>query len=104
VIRGIGIAADEFAPGQSIGAGVDAAAFDGSALRTEWKVLAEATDLRKGGDAETPPRRIAVAIEHADAASVRFRAPAEPGAYRLFITVRDRQGKAATANLPFRVR
>ncbi len=104
VIRGIGIAADEFAPGQTIGAGVDAAAFDGSALTTEWKVLAEATDLRKGGDTEAAPARIAVAIEHADAASVRFVAPAQAGAYRLFITVRDRKGKAATANLPFRVR
>ena len=43
-------------------------------------------------------------VLHADAASVRFVAPTQPGAYRLFITVRDRDGKAATANLPFRVR
>ena len=65
---------------------------------------AEATDLRKGGDAETPPTRIDVRVLHADAASVSFVAPAQPGAYRLFITVRDREGKAGTANLPFRVR
>ncbi|NMG75818.1 glycoside hydrolase family 2 TIM barrel-domain containing protein [Aromatoleum diolicum] len=104
LIRGIGIAADEFAPGQEISAGVDAAAFDGSALRTEWKVLAEATDLRGGSGVETPPARIAVPIRHADAASVRFIAPQQPGAYRLFITIHDRKGKAATANLPFLVR
>lgn len=103
-IRGIGIAADTFAPGQEVSAGVDAVSFDGSALRTEWKVLAEATDLRGGSGIETPPARIAVTALHADAASVRFLAPQQPGAYRLFITVRDRKGKAATANLPFLVR
>jgi hypothetical protein len=104
VIRGIGIGANEFAPGAEIGAGVDAAAHDGGVLNTEWAVFAEATDLRKGGDAETPPARIDVRVLHADPASVRFIAPAQPGAYRLFITVRDGAGKAATANLPFRVR
>ena len=83
---------------------LDAAAHDGTPLATEWAVFAEATDLRKGGDAETPPARIEVRVLHADAASVRFIAPAQPGAYRLFITARDRGGKAATANLPFRVR
>jgi hypothetical protein len=67
-------------------------------------VFAEATDLRKGGDAEAPPAHIDVRVLHADTASVRFVAPARPGAYRLFITVRERGGKAATANLPFLVR
>lgn len=103
-IRGIGIAADEFAPGQEVSAGVDAVSFDGSPLRTDWKVLAEATDLRGGSGIETAPARIAVPVLHADAASVRFLAPREPGAYRLFITLHDRRGKAATANLPFLVR
>ena len=103
-IRGIGIGADEFAAGAEISAGIDAVAHDGSALAAEWAVHAEATDLRKGGDAETPPTRIDVRVLHADAASVSFVAPAQPGAYRLFITVRDREGKAGTANLPFRVR
>lgn len=104
VIRGIGIGADAFAPGAEISAGVDALAHDGGPLATQWAVFAEATDLRKGGDAETPPPRIDVRMLHADAASVRFLAPAAAGAYRLFITVRDRNGKAATANLPFLVR
>lgn len=104
LIRGIGIAADEFSPGQTMSAGVDAASFDGSPLATVWEVRAEATDLRAGGDHETAPPRIDVTLQQADAQSVRFTAPAAPGAYRLFITVRDRLGKAATANLPFLVR
>src|SRR5574337_1305804 len=82
----------------------DPATFDGSALSTEWKVLADATDLRVGGDEEAAPARIPADILHADAATVRFLAPERPGAYRLFITIRDRNGKAATANLPFLVR
>ncbi|MCK6407639.1 glycoside hydrolase family 2 TIM barrel-domain containing protein [Thauera sp.] len=104
VVRGIGIGADEFAPGAEISAGIDAVAHDGSALSIEWAVFAEATDLRKGGDAEAAPARIDVRMLHADAAGVRFEAPARRGAYRLFITARDRGGKAATANLPFLVR
>ncbi len=103
-ILGIGIAADDFAPGAEISAGVDARAFDGSALTTEWTVHAEATDLRLGGDAEAAPPRIGVRVLQADARSVRFVAPTTPGAYRLFITLTDSAGKVATANLPFRVR
>ena len=104
LVRGIGISADVFTPGAEISAGIDAVSADGTALETEWKILAEATDLRKGGDRETPPARIVTRVLRADAASVRLLAPAEPGAYRLFITTRDRHGKAASANLPFLVR
>jgi hypothetical protein len=104
LIRGIGIAADIFAPRQIMSAGVDAVSFDGSPLTTVWEVRAEATDLRAGGDHETVPPRLDITPLQADAQSVRMPAPALPGAYRLFITVRDRLGKAATANLPFLVR
>jgi hypothetical protein len=102
-ILGIGIAADEFAPGAVISAGVDAR---GEALVTGWLVRREAGDseLRDGGDAEPAPPAVGVEVLAADAASFRFRAPETPGAYRLFITVRDAGGKAATANLPFLVR
>jgi hypothetical protein len=104
LIRGIGIAADEFSPRQEISAGVDAVSFDGSALMTEWKVLAESPGRRPDSDFEPPPARIPVRIVHSDAATVRFVGPEKPGAYRLFMTIRDRKGKAATANLPFLVR
>lgn len=102
-ILGIGISADVFAPGQEISAGVETRAASDGPLRTEWKVLAEATDLRLGGDEETTPPRIDVSILAADVRHVRFLAPKQAGAYRLFITVRDGSGKAATANLPFLV-
>jgi len=38
------------------------------------------------------------------AAALFLLPPQTPGAYRLFITVRDASGKAATANLPFLVK
>lgn len=103
-IRGIGIAADEFAPRQEISAGVDAVSFDGSPLQTEWKVLTESVGRRPDSDFEPPPVRIAVRFLHQDAASARFVAPERPGAYRLYMTIRDRNSKVATANLPFLVR
>jgi hypothetical protein len=100
-ILGIGIAADEFAPGTTISAGVDAR---GEAITTHWLVRKEAADLRGGGDIEPVPPAVDVKTISSDATSVSFRAPATPGAYRLFITVRDICGKTATANLPFLVR
>jgi hypothetical protein len=100
-ILGIGIAADEFAPGATISAGVDAR---GEAVTTRWLVRQEAAELRGGGDIEPEPPVVDVKMISSDAASVSFRAPATPGAYRLFITVRDSRGKTATANLPFLVR
>lgn len=103
-ILGIGIAADEFAAGGEVSAGVDARSSDGSPLTTGWEVRAEASDLRLGGDEEAVPPRLDVRVLQADARSVRFVAPDVPGAYRLFITVTDRAGKVATANLPFLVR
>jgi hypothetical protein len=103
-VRGIGIAADDFTPGQEVSAGIDVVSPGGSPLTTEWVVRAEARDLRAGGDHEETPPVVAVRVLQAGVRSVRFVAPARPGAYRLFMTVRDGQGKAATANLPFRVR
>ena len=100
-ILGIGISADEFAPGAIVSSTIDVR---GKALVTEWLVRKEATDLRKGGEAESSPERVGVEMLAAETSSVRFRAPSAPGAYRLFITVRDGSGKAATANLPFLVK
>ncbi|MDR2926291.1 MAG: hypothetical protein LBU76_10170 [Azoarcus sp.] len=100
-ILGIGISADEFAPGAVVSSTID---LRGDTPVTGWQVYQEAADLRGGGEAEPPPLPVSVEVLFADAASIRFRAPSVPGAYRLFITVRDASGKAATANLPFLVK
>jgi hypothetical protein len=100
-ILGIGISADEFAPGATVSSTIEVR---GEALDTGWLVRKEATELGGGGEAEPLPEAIGVEVLSAGASSIRFRAPQTPGAYRLFITVRDKNGKAATANLPFLVK
>lgn len=75
---------------------------DGDKLAVQWSVMAESTDLRKGGDIEAVPRSHADALVSSDPTGARLGSlPA--GQYRLFVTVRDGRGAAATANLPFLV-
>jgi len=100
-ILGIGISADEFAPGAIVSSTIEVR---GEALVTGWLVCKEASDLRGGGESEPSPEAVGVEVLSAGTSSIRFRAPSTPGAYRLFITVRDGNGKAATANLPFLVK
>jgi hypothetical protein len=75
---------------------------DGDPLTAQWSVMAESTDLRKAGDLESVPRSFGAALVASDLTEARVgNLPA--GHYRLFVTVRDGRGAAATANLPFLV-
>ncbi len=76
---------------------------DGDRPRVEWRVMGESTDLRKGGDAEAVPQEFPQALFRPTGSFTRI-AGLKPGAYRLFVTVSDGRGGAATANLPFLVR
>jgi hypothetical protein len=100
-ILGIGISADEFAPGAVVSSTIEVR---GEAFDTGWLVRKEASELGGGGETEPLPEAVGVEVLSAGASSIRFRAPQTPGAYRLFITVRGKNGKAATANLPFLVK
>lgn len=101
-IQGTTMNADIHNPGAEIIAFVEAMDPEGESLATEWAVRREASDLKKAGDPESIPERIEVAIKSNNTHTLRFEAPA-PGAYRLFVTVRDSSGKADTANIPFLV-
>ena len=57
----------------------------------------------EGGDDEEAHEQMANALDHADAPEVTLTAPAEEGAYRLFVYVYDGAGHAAHANIPFYV-
>lgn len=76
---------------------------DGDALDYRWKVLRESSAKTIGGDPEEVPRLIEAAVVETGDGSIRLSAPSTAGAYRLFVEVRDGQGHAAYANLPFRV-
>ncbi len=69
-------------------------------LTYEWTVMAESTDLKHGGDAESVPPTFPEAVESGRGTDCTVTFP-PPGAYRLFLVVRDGKGGASTANLPF---
>jgi hypothetical protein len=69
-------------------------------LTYEWTVMAESTDLKHGGDAENAPPTFPQAVESGRGPECSVIFP-PPGAYRLFLVVRDGKGGASTANLPF---
>jgi hypothetical protein len=69
-------------------------------LRYEWKILAESTDKKSGGDAEEAAQEIGGLIQNAKKSSINFRAPHRSGAYRLFVSI-YLNGKVAYANIPF---
>jgi len=97
------IAGGEVDAGVELTAEVAASDPDGDDLAYEWSISRESTAAHVGGDREYVPESFpGLILEQGPKA--RFRTPAERGAYRLFVTVRDGTGRAATANTPFFVR
>ena len=74
---------------------------DNDPLTIDIEVLNESTDLGDGGDHESRPEAINGLIKNINKNSVQFRSPAEKGAYRIFLYIRDRHNHAATVNVPF---
>jgi len=70
--------------------------------RYHWRVLAESTDKKSGGDAELAAAEIRGAVRKATRRQIAGRMPLKPGAYRLFVQV-TANGKVAYHNLPFKV-
>jgi hypothetical protein len=89
-------------PGSTIRARVEARDPNGDDLAYEWLIVAESQVVSAGGDPEKSLKEFPH-LTLVSEASARLRAPSEPGEYRLFVTVRDGTGRAATANTPFRV-
>lgn len=91
-------------PGEAFDASVVASDFEGDGLSYEWLVRRESSDKQHGGAFERSPQVVEGCVaEGADSQSCRVVAPEEAGAYRLHVYVRDGQGGAGTANIPFRV-
>lgn len=104
VISAFGIPGNgTFAPGASVRASLTARDPESDALRVEWYLKQESSDLRQGGDAEQVPPQVANAVQRGDITGATLRLPTTPGNYRLFVTLRDGKGGGATANAPLRV-
>ena len=69
-------------------------------LNYSWKILAESTDKKSGGDAEKEASEINGLIAKNSGSKPKFFAPAQPGAYRLFVTI-EHNNTLAYANIPF---
>ncbi len=98
---------DTFAVGRPFTARVSGLDPDRDALRVDWQVMAESRDLGKAGDAESVPPTFPNAIRSRKGGQGDWTveiAGLTPGAYRLFIILRDGKGAAATGNLPFLIR
>lgn len=89
-------------PGQQFRASVQATDADGDALTYEWRV--DSDDIKRNAEnREIKPATISNAIQSPMSAQITAIAPSAPGAYRLFVFVKDGKGHAGTANAAFRV-
>lgn len=77
---------------------------EGDALKYDWAVYEESTDLRVGGDAEAEPPAVTGCLVSQNQSGATIKTPSKPGAYRLFLTVRDGKGSASADNIPFLVK
>jgi len=69
----------------------------------DWRLYQESQYKGSGGDRERAPERVDLVQVSSGRASLVFRAPTAPGAYRLYLYLR-RGGAAGTANIPFLVK
>ena len=76
---------------------------DDDQLIYDWEIRRESQSTKSGGDAEYIPEKIDGLFEEALSNVTSFNAPEDPGAYRLFIYVKDGNGHTAHANIPFSV-
>ena len=92
------------AKNQILKAEVDATDPDGDDLTYEWLIVEESKARSVGGDKEyVPPSFPNLTVK--DGYKVgEIKSPEKPGAYRLFLTIRDDKKNAATANIPFLVK
>lgn len=72
-------------------------------LSYSWKILYESTDKKSGGDKEEAADQVNTKIKNKKSNRIQFRAPAQKGAYRLFVTI-ELGDKQAYANIPFYVK
>jgi len=90
--------------GQDYSALASVADPDKDALTYRWELLPESTDLKNGGDRESRPTALPGLLKPASGSQPQLQAPAQPGAYRLFVYTTDGHGNVATGNVPFFVK
>ncbi|MPM96262.1 hypothetical protein SDC9_143420 [bioreactor metagenome] len=105
-IEGVECAADreKVAPGTEFTAKATVSDPEKDRLAYEWKVIRESgVRWAEGAHEPIPPTMTGCFPKGSDTAEVTVKAPEKPGAYRLFLFVRDGKGGGATQNIPFLV-
>jgi hypothetical protein len=97
------VAEKTIAPGAAAEATADAIDPGGNPLQYDWSVVEEATTISIGGDAQAESASHPECINGTPTNTVSFKAPSQPGAYRLCLIIRNGKGGATTANVPFLV-
>lgn len=90
--------------GKQYEATVKASDPDGDPLTYQWEIRYESEATQEGGDYEEVPKAIDGLIDVNSGSNIKMTAPAEPGAYRLFVYIFDGHGHAGHANFPFLVK
>lgn len=91
-------------PGATLDAHVVASDPQGDQVKTTWSLAGDNGATGLNGDKEDVPDTVAGAITSSNDAGAVVKMPTTPGAYRLFVIVRNLHGGAAVANVPLRVR
>lgn len=91
-----------YKPGDQVTASLQASDPEGAKLSVSWKVYPEAPDYLTFGETLWQPLELGHIIQKASSNQAELIMPGG-GNYRLYVTVKDGHGSAATANFPFHV-
>lgn len=94
----------EVAPGTTASATIKATDPDGDKLAIRWEVRKEVANRKYAGEGEVKPGVVNGMLEGVTSPTVKFTVPRDPGAYRVYVYIKDGKGNAATANMPFAVK
>lgn len=86
--------------GQVLHFGIEASDPDGDDLDVTWSLYREANEYYTGGDPQARPGLVEGAVMDPGDERTAVVLPEQAGKYRLYVTVRDGRGGAATANVP----
>lgn len=91
-------------PGKTYEAVLDVVDRENNKLDIKWEFVPESVDTKAGGDFEKAPEALEGLILAQEGTKVKFKAPRETGAYRLYAIARDEAGKAGTMNVPIYIK
>ncbi|NBC11007.1 MAG: hypothetical protein GVY24_04625 [Planctomycetes bacterium] len=103
-IEPLTVSAESVNPGGTIDVTLTASDPEGDALKTTWRLYAEAGEYFTGGDYQATPKQFPDAISEATNTHATLTMPAEPGVYRVYAFVKDGNGGSAMANHPLLVK